>query len=106
MQADAAEQAVRDIEATVEVLALTADYGEGTRQHECEVEALAAISYRIDEQSTVISTTDTAAVARALGSAAKSPDPFLSVAARQSGPAVAGRIERTFAELMSGMQND
>ncbi len=103
---NAVEEVTRDIEATVKLLVRPVDYGRRSHHHGREAAALTAISHRVDERSAVIGATDSSAVVRELGSIAKSPDPFLSAAARQSGPAVAERIGRMFAELMSGMQSD
>jgi hypothetical protein len=54
----------------------------------------------------VIGAAGSAAVTRELGSAARSPEPFLSAAARQSGPAVAERIGQMFAQMLSRTRND
>jgi len=105
-EADALDYAARDIEATVKAIASPpADEG-GTRRRGRETAASAAISHRINEHSAEIGATGSAAVTRQLGSAARSPDPFLSVAARQSGPAIAERIGQMFAQLLSRARND
>ena len=105
-QADALERAARDIEAVVDVLARpSADVGV-TCGHGRSTAASVGVSHRIDGHSAVIGATGPMAVTRELGTAARPPDPFLSVAARQSGPAIAERIGQMFARLMSEMTND
>jgi hypothetical protein len=105
-QADALERAARDIETVVDVLVRpSADVG-ATCGDGRSTEASVGVSHRIDGHSAVIGTTGPMAVTRELGTAARPPDPFLSVAARQSGPVIAERIGQMFAQLMSEMRND
>jgi hypothetical protein len=105
-QADALERAARDIEAVVDVLARpSADVG-ATCGDGRSTAASAGVSHRIDGHSAVIGAAGPMAVTRELGTAARPPDPFLSVAARQSGPVIAERIGQMFARLMSEMRND
>ena len=61
----------------------------------------AGASYRIGEHSAEIIVTDAALVEREVGSATNSPDPILSVAARQSAPAIAQRVGQVLSRLMS-----
>jgi hypothetical protein len=105
-EADALEQAARDLEASVKAVASPpADEGATSRRgHRTAVSA--AISHRIDDHSAIIGAVGFVAVTRELGSATRPPDPVLSAAARQSGPAIAERIGQIFAQLVSGMRND
>jgi hypothetical protein len=105
-QADALERAARDIEAVVDVLARPPGDAGATCGHGRSTAASVGVSHRIDGHSAVIGATGSMAVTRELGTAARPPDPFLSVAARQSGPAIAERIGQMFARLMSEMRND
>jgi hypothetical protein len=105
-QALALERAARDIEAVVAVLArCPADLG-ATGGRRCSTAASVGVSHRTDGHSAVIGATEPTAVARELGTAATPPDPFLSVAARRAGPAIAERVGQMFARLMSEMPND
>jgi len=105
-EADALDQAARDIEATVKAIASPAAGEGGTRRRGREIAASAAVSHCINQHSAVIGAAGSAAVTRELGSAARSPEPFLSAAARQSGPAVAERIGQMFAQMLSRTRND
>jgi hypothetical protein len=105
-EGDALKQAARDIEATVKAIASPPADERGTRRRGRETAASAAISHCVNEHSAVIGATGSAAVTRELGSAPSPPDPFLSVAARQSGPAIAERIGQMFAQLVSGVRDD
>ena len=103
-QADALERAARDIEAIVNVLARpSADVG-ATCGHGRSTAASVGVSHHIDGHSAVIGATGRMAVTRELGTAARPPDPFLSVAARLSGPAITERIGQMFAQLMSEIE--
>jgi hypothetical protein len=102
-EADVLEQAARDLEESVKAIASPpADEG-GTNRRGRKTAASATISHRIDEHTAVIGAVGSAAVTRELGSATRPPDPVLSTAARQSGPAIAERIGQIFAQLVSGM---
>ena len=102
-ETDALEQAARDLEATVKAIAASpADEGGASRRGRATATA-AVVSHRVDEHSAVIGSADSVAVTRELGSAGRPPDPFLGVAGRQSGPAIAERIGQIFAQLVSGL---
>lgn len=105
-QADALERAACDIEAVVDVLARPPAGVGATCEHGRSTAASVGVSHRIDENSAVIGAAGSMAVTRELGTAARPPDPFLGVAARRSGPAIAERIGQVFARLMSEMRND
>ena len=105
-EADVLEQAARDLEESVKAIASPRAGEGGMSRRGRETAASAAISHRIDEHSATIGAVGPAAVTRELGSATKPPDPVLSAAARQSGPAIAERIGQMFAQLVSGVRND
>jgi hypothetical protein len=105
-ETEALERAACDIEAVVDVLARPpADVGAAYR-HGRSSAASTDVSHRIDEHSAVIGATESLAVTRELGTAARPPDPLLSVAARYCGPAVAEHIGQMFARLISEIRND
>ena len=105
-KAHALERAARDIEALVDELARGPDDAGATRGQGRSTASSLSVSHRADGHSAVIGATEPMAVMRELGTAARPPDPFLSVAARQSGPAIAELIGQMFARLMSEIKND
>jgi hypothetical protein len=105
-ESDAMERAARDIEAIVKAIESPSGDERGTGRRGRETATSAAPGHRVKGHSMVISTVGSMAVVRELGTAARSPDPFLSAAARRSAPAIAERIGQMFVQLVSGMRND
>jgi hypothetical protein len=105
-EADALTQAARHIGATVKALACPPSGQGGNGWSGRETGDATAVSHRVDEHSVVIGLTGSSAIMREFGAAARLPDPILSVAASQSGPAIADHIGQMFAQLVSEIRND
>jgi hypothetical protein len=105
-ETDALERGAHDLKAGADAISSTLVGEGGPERHGCESGVSAILSYRINDHSVVIGTTDFAAIAREVGGVANQPDPSLSVAAQQSGPVIAERIGQMFAQLVAGIQND
>jgi hypothetical protein len=102
-ESDALERAACDIESVVKAMASPSANQFVADVRGRETAASAAIAHSMREHSVVIGAAGSMAVAREFGTATKAPDPLLSVAARQSAPAIVEHIGRMFAQLVSGL---
>jgi len=105
-EVDYLKRAAQDLEAAVKSASLTFSVEHDTGSCGCENSASASISHHISEHTAVIGSTSSLAITREYGSATNPPDPILSAAARQMGPAIAGRIGEAFTQLVSRVQHD
>jgi hypothetical protein len=105
-ETDALEHGARDLKADADAINSTSVAESEPERRGCESGASAGLSYRINDHSVIIGTTDSAAIAREVGGVANQPDPSLSVAAQQSGLIIAERIGQMFAQLVAGIRND